>query len=146
VTSLMLLTVLTLLSVSVMSTSRLQMTMAGNTQMTQNAFQLAQSANDRFIIRALNNADCPNDLNPGFCNIGSTKITKMKGFMETTNSFKELIPRCPPIPGKEASAELFNAFHFEAVSTGKMGSDAGNPVGQAAQRQGWFVCRSSGKG
>jgi len=142
VTSLMLLTVLTLLSVSVMSTSRLQMTMSGNTQVSQNAFQLAQTAADRFIARALNNANCPNDVNPGFCNIEVEKKTSMYGTMELTNTFTEFVEGYCPVDSGGTSIGKFNTFYFEAVAEGKTTEGRG---GHAIQTQGWYVCRNSGK-
>lgn len=139
VTSLMLLTVLTLLSISVMNTSRLQMAMAGNVQVSENAFQLAETANDAFLARALNDGNCINDLDPGECNINNENITSMNGNRSTTNRFVEYVDSCPPVAGKGFSWGATAAFHFVAESEGTTNVRGGS----AKHTQGWYVCRAN---
>ena len=133
VTSLVMLTVLTLLSISVMSTSRLQMTMAGNAKVASNAFQLAENANDTFLARALDDSSCINDLNPGACDIVNEPIVSMGGTRSTSNRFVETIDGCP---GKGSSWDDSKAFHFVAESTGN--ADARGGI--ATHTQGWYYC------
>ena len=137
ITSLVLLTVLTLLSISVMSTSRLQMTMAGNAQVATNAFQLAENANDTFLARALDDSACIDDLNPGTCDIVNEPIAGMNGTRSTSNRFVEYIDNCPTDPGKGNSWNSTAAFHFVAESTGTADARGGT----ATHTQGWYVCR-----
>ena len=133
ITSLVLLTVLTLLSISVMSTSRLQMTMAGNAQVASNAFQLAESANDTFLARALDDKACINPQNQGACDIVNEQIVGMSGTRSTSNRFVERIDGCP---GKGSSWDDSQAFHFVAESTGN--ADARGGI--ATHTQGWYYC------
>lgn len=139
VTSLVMLTVLTLLSISVMSTSRLQMTMAGNAKVASNAFQLAENANDTFLARALDDSSCINDLNPGACDIVNEPIVSMGGTRSTSNRFVEYIDNCPADPGKGNSWGSTAAFHFVAESTGTTDARGGT----ATHTQGWYVCRAN---
>jgi Tfp pilus assembly protein PilX len=139
VTSLMLLTVLTLLSISVMSTSRLQMTMAGNVQVHANAFQLAETANDAFIAGAINRAACINDQNPGNCNVVDLRVDAMKGSRSTENRFVEYIEKCPVVSGSANSWNAMAAFHFVAESNGTTDVRGGT----ASTTQGWYVCRAN---
>ncbi len=139
VTSLVLLTVLTLLSISVMSTSRLQMVMAGNVQVQANAFQLAETANDAYIANAINNASCINDQNPGLCDVADEPVNVMHGSRSTSNRFVEYIEKCPVVSGAGNSWKTMAAFHFVANSTGTTDSRGGT----ATNTQGWYVCRAN---
>lgn len=142
ITSLMLLSVLTLLSVSVMSTSRMQMSMTANVQNNENAFQLAQSAGDRYVSAVWKDANCVNDQVPGVCDFSNQKIThggKEIGTISATNVYSDLIEKCPTTgPGDEYTLGTFQSFHFEVSANGTTNSARG---GESVQRQGWFVCR-----
>jgi hypothetical protein len=139
ITSLVLLTVLTLLSISVMSTSRLEMTMASNVQTSNNAFQLAESAADTLIARAIDNTTCINDLNPGICDIGDENISDMSGTRSASNRFIEYIDNCPVTPQKGNSFNSTAAFHFVAEAAGTSDYRGGT----ATHTQGWYVCRAN---
>jgi len=138
VTSLVLLTVLTLLSVSVMSTSRLQMTMAGNVMVSESAFQLAETAHEKYIATAINNPDCIDDQKAGFCNIAKEKVDALFGYRSLENEFVEYIAKCPPRKdGKNDSLGTLGSFHFAAVASGETTARGG----VATHTQGWHVCR-----
>ena len=139
ITSLVLLTVLTLLSISVMSTSRLQMTMASNVQTSNNAFQLAESAADTFLAQALDDATCINDLNAGLCDIANESVGKMNGTRSASNRFVEYIDNCPVVAQKGNSYNATAAFHFMAEASGV----ADTRGGTATHTQGWYVCRAN---
>lgn len=67
VIGLVLLLVLTVLGISTMSTASLELSMAGNDQFQENAFQLAETGIDTTISALNNGTPVPAPLNPGVC-------------------------------------------------------------------------------
>jgi len=131
VVSLVLLMMLTLLAVSTMSTASLEVTMAGNDQFSENAFQLAETANEQFLNTTENNTLlCVNEQNPTVCDIPPTNIPEMGGAMQTTSRSISDAGSCPL--SSEGEVVRFD-FELQAV-----GTSASNAVSQ--HTQGWFFC------
>jgi hypothetical protein len=137
ITSLVLLTVLTLLSISVMSTSRLQMTMASNVQTSNNAFQLAESAVDSYMARVASDVSCFGTSTAAACDVADENVDPMKGTRSISNRFVEEIPGCQGDSGQGNSVDGTTAFHFVAEATGASDYRGGT----ATHTQGWLYCR-----
>lgn len=132
VVSMVLLMVLTLLAISTLSTASLEVTMAGNTQYAENAFQLAETANEQYMrtMRA-NTALCMNDQNPTVCDIGLTNVPEMGGSFQTTNAF---IPNGGvPCPNSGISVARFD---FQVLAAGQASDNA-----LSQHTQGWTFCK-----
>ena len=132
IVSLVLMTVLTLLAVSTMRTSTLELAMAGNAQYHEQATQLAESGIQDAISRIDNGEIALNATNGWLMTFSETIQTpggNELGRYEVTISFKE--------PGKPPSkySSSINALYFEIGSTGL--SAARNA--KAALRQGFWV-------
>jgi hypothetical protein len=132
IVGLVLMTVLTLLAVSTMRTSTLELVMAGNAQYHEQATQLAETGIQDAISR-INNGDIALDATDGWLmNFSEVILTQGGGELgryEVTISFKE--------SGKPPSkySTIINALYFEIGSTGR--SAARNA--KAALRQGFWV-------
>jgi hypothetical protein len=109
IVGLVLLLVLTLLAVSGMNTATMEVTMAGNTQFQQDAFQMAEDGIDVVIGRReyATDADrtilidgCPDDLDAGDC--------------RAVTSFEANLP----VIDDAFSSSAVEAFHFEVRSEG----------------------------
>jgi type IV pilus assembly protein PilX len=121
VVGLLLLLVLTVLAISGMNTSSLNLVMAGNTQYSQNAFQAAEAGIERSIAANDFNPD-PNIDPEKFENIAVGATAKY-----TAISTPQLMGVAQPaLPG--SSLDSFSTYHFEIDSTGtsKRGSTARN--------------------
>jgi len=131
VVSLILLMILTLLAVSTMSTASLEVTMAGNNQFGENAFQLAETAHEQFLqtIQA-NTLVCVNEQNPTVCDIPQTQVPQMGGGFQTQSIAISDVGSCPL--SSEGEVVRFD-FELQAV-----GNSASNAVAQ--HTQGWFFC------
>lgn len=131
VVSLILLMMLTLLAVSTMSTASLEVTMAGNDQFGENAFQLAETANEQFQRTIeLNSALCVNDQNPGICDIAVTPEPQMGGSFQTQSAFISDAGGCPL-----SSVGEVVRFDFESQAIGNASDNA-----LSQHTQGWFYC------
>lgn len=131
VVSLVMLMVLTLLAISTMSTASLEVTMAGNEQYQQNAFQLAETAKDQFLrTTSANTTLCVNEQNPTVCDIPETKIDDMAGTFRTTSRGVSDLGVCP-----NSSVGVVTRFDFEIQANGTAPSNA-----LAQHTQGWFFC------
>jgi type II secretory pathway component PulK len=107
VVGLLLLLVLTVLAISGMNTTSLNLIMAGNTQYSQNAYQAAESGIERSIAA--------NDFNPSAGEQKAERVTDISGF--TAVSTPQLMGMSQPaLPG--ASLDAFTTYHFEIDSTG----------------------------
>jgi len=132
VVSLILLMMLTLLAISTMSTASLEVTMAGNDQFGENAFQLAETANEQMLRQIETNpALCVNDQDDFLCDIAVTAVAEMGGSFQTQNDFIVESGSCPL-----SSEDEVKRFNFETLSTGNA---ADNAVSQ--HTQGWTYCK-----
>jgi type IV pilus assembly protein PilX len=118
VVGLLLLLVLTVLAISGMNTTSLNLIMAGNTQYSQNAFQAAESGIERAIAAT--------DFNPSAGeeqkNVAVTALAKYSAV-----STPQLMGMSQPaLPG--SSLDAFTTYHFQIDSTGtsKRGATARN--------------------
>lgn len=132
VVSMVLLLVLTLLAVSTMSTASLEVTMAGNAQYSENAFQLAETGNEEYIRTMRNNQTvCLNDQNPTVCDIPQTNVPEMGGSYQTTNAFIDNSGAlCPN------SSATVTRFDFQVQANGQ---SADNAI--SLHTQGWAFCK-----
>lgn len=131
VISLVLLMVLTLLAVSTMSTASLEVTMAGNNQYAQNAFQLAETAAEQQLRTTEANTDlCVNNVNPTVCDLPVTAVPNMAGEYQTTTRFVSPKGVC-----LNSSDQEVLRFDFEVQAIGR---SADNAVSQ--HTQGWHFC------
>ena len=133
VVSLILLTMLTLLAVSTMSTASLEVTMAGNDQFGENAFQLAETANEQFLQTVeANFSVCVNEQNPGICDIPATAVNQpgFSGTFQTQSTFISDVGDCPL-----SSVSEVIRFDFELQAVGQ---SADNALSQ--HTQGWVFC------
>lgn len=132
VVSMVLLLVMTLLAVSTMSTASLEVTMAGNTQYSENAFQLAETGNEEYIRTMRSNQGvCLNDQNPTACDVPLTNVPEMGGSYQTTNAF--LGSSGVLCPNSSASVTRFD-FQVQAN-----GQSVDNALSQ--HTQGWTFCK-----
>jgi len=133
VVSLILLTMLTLLAVSTMSTASLEVTMAGNDQFGENAFQLAETATEQYLQTVeANFTVCVNEQNPGICDIPATAVNQpgFAGTFQTQSAFISDVGDCPL-----SSVSEVIRFDFELQATGQ---SADNALSQ--HTQGWVFC------
>lgn len=137
VVSLILLMMLTLLAISTMSTASLEVTMAGNDQFAENAFQLAESANEQFLQTIDGDTlGCVNNENPTVCDIPVTVVADPNGgpnlgTFSTQSRYVSDLGQCPG--SSDGTVVRFN-FELQAV-----GNAADNAVSQ--HTQGWFFCK-----
>ncbi len=137
VVSLILLMMLTLLAISTMSTASLEVTMAGNDQFAENAFQLAESANEQFLQTIDGNTLlCVNNENPTVCDIPVTAVADPNGGpnLGTFNTQSRYVSDRGQCPGSSEGAVIRFNFELQAI-----GNSADNAVSQ--HTQGWFFCK-----
>jgi type IV pilus assembly protein PilX len=113
VIGLILLLVLTLLAISGMSTSTLELQMTGNQQFSQNAFQAAETGLDRALVSG------------NFTTAAPTVVaaSSLPGSTDTFNSRTEFNGDngITPVPAGGFSLGVstgFQAYHFDITSTG----------------------------
>jgi len=108
VVGMILLLVLTLLAISGMNTSTLELQMAGNAQSSQNAFQAAETG----IERAMSSGDY--DTN------SETPVDSPEGHFETVMRYnkKNGVTDIPEGGYSMGVGTGFKAYHFEITSTG----------------------------
>lgn len=122
VVGLLLLLVLTVLAISGMNTSTLELVMAGNTQFYQNAFQASETGIERALVFGA--------FNPS----GSTENVPASGTPEaipdTNDRDKFLATITPQLGGAPQPAlwgsswDSFSTYHFEIESTGTSARNA----------------------
>jgi len=101
--ALILLIVITILAVSTMGTSRLELRMAGNTQFSVHAFQAAQSAiENRISASSFTTAGGPVSSTHNYSSIGA-QATSVMEYLKSTDV---------PVGGFSFGAG-FQAFHFQ---------------------------------
>ncbi len=131
VVTLIMLMVLTILAVSTMRTAAMEVTMAGNAQFSENAFQLAETASEQFIRNTAGNTfACVNEQNPTACDIPQTQVPEMGGAFQTQSRFVSENGTCP----NSSDGDVIR-FDFEVQS---VGTSAGNAI--SSHTQGWFYC------
>ncbi|GFE80837.1 hypothetical protein GCM10011487_28370 [Steroidobacter agaridevorans] len=108
VVALLLLVVLTLLAISGVNSSTLNLVMAGNTQLAQNAFQAAETGIEYSV--ALNEFNPDPGLDP------ETQKDDARGFEAISKGQLCGMPQ-PALPG--SSLDSYSTFHFQIDSTGK---------------------------
>ena len=122
VVGLLLLLVLTILAISGVNSTSLNLVMAGNTQFAQNAFQSAETGIERSMAK--------NDFNPDPNLAAETLSNEEDEEDETCFSAVSEVQVCgiaqPALPG--SSLDNYSTFHFEIKSTGcaKRGASAKN--------------------
>jgi len=137
VVSMVMLMVLTMLAISTMSTASLEVTMAGNDQYSENAFQLAETGIDQYVATVRATPNCADTLLPGQCDIGSTDViinNKTIGSYQATSSFMNDFDGCPG----GYSKGIFASYHFQVQATGQTPSQGAT----SQHSQGWLVCRN----
>ena len=106
VIGLILLMVMTLLAVSGMNTATLELTMAGNTQFSENAFEAAETGIQRAIVAGNFNTLAPVTVGP---------VAVPTGTVTTVTAFvTETAPPPPPpgVPGIFSMGSAVSAYHF----------------------------------
>jgi len=130
-----LLLVLTLLAISTMSTASLEVTMAGNEQYGENAFQLAETAIEEHMGALRADGNCWNEQNPTVCDIPVRPAPAgMAGSLNTVTARTALLPACAnssePLPGE------IKKFGFQITATGTSSDSA-----LSSNSQGWVFCK-----
>jgi type IV pilus assembly protein PilX len=133
IVSMVMLMVLTMLAISTMSTASLEVTMAGNDQYSENAFQLAETGLDQYIATVAVNPGCANTLNPDVCDIAVTNVTEMGGSYQAQASYLNDFDGCAG-----SSKGLLASYHFEVQATGQ----TTNQGAVSQHTQGWLLCRN----
>lgn len=112
VVGLLMLLVLTVLAISGVNTSSLNLIMAGNTQYSQNAFQAAEAGIERAIAANEFNPD-PNLAPERQTNVA---VSALATYTAVSTAQLSGAPQ-PALPG--ASLDSFSTYHFEIDSTGR---------------------------
>jgi type IV pilus assembly protein PilX len=136
VVSMVMLMVLTMLAISTMSTASLEVTMAGNNQYSENAFQLAETGLDQYIATVAANPGCANTLNPDVCDIDGPDpgvVAAMGGTYQAQATFLNDFDGCPG-----SSKGTLASYHFEVQATGQ----TTNQGATSQHSQGWLLCRN----
>lgn len=113
VVGLVLLLVITMLAVSSMNTSTVQLMMSGNKQFAESAFQAAETGINRALMAGSFNTKLVNTVPEALVSTayGRAKVASETAFEAST-----------PVPGGGFSIggdDTFKAYHFEVVSTGR---------------------------
>jgi len=126
VVGLILLLVLTVVGISGMNTATMEITMAGNAQFQQDAFQAAEDAIDLAVgTRGYNTDEVPHDI----VALGSADSDRWSETLYLCNT---------PVPRGGFTFGEFDAFHFETRATGR--GPRGAP---ATHMQGFYVIAQS---
>lgn len=127
VVGMVLLIVLTLLSVTAMQTSTLELQMAGNAQFGQNAFQAAEAG----LERAMGAADLVLE--------DQIAAHDLPGTADTAQTTVSWVDATPNLRGGTSLGAGFAAHHFEVNSVGTAARGA-----TATHRQGFFIIGPDG--
>lgn len=127
VVGMVLLIVLTLLAVTAMRTSTLELQMAGNTQFEQNAFQAAEAG----LERAMGGAELVLD--------DQVAVHDLPETTDTAQTVVSWVDATPNLQGGTSLGAGFAAHHFEATSVGTAARGA-----TATHRQGFFIVGPDG--
>jgi Tfp pilus assembly protein PilX len=106
IVGLVLLLVLTVLGVSGMNTATMEVTMAGNLQFQQDAFQMAEDGID--IALAQRNYTTDADLTVPWTGDPNRDRNSVARYIGNTS-----------VPDGAFSAEIYDAFHFDVTSVGR---------------------------
>ena len=133
VVGLVLLLVLTVLGVSTMSTASLEVSMAGNDQFAENAFQLAETGLDLTLQTINAGAGVPPPNNPGICPPFNPAIV----VAPMNGSFQTLVCFLGDIPDLSGSSSLgkIRQYHYRNDSQATAVQNQANSL----HRQGLFV-------
>lgn len=135
VIGLILLMVLTLLAVSSMNTSSLELQMAGNTQFSQNAFQAAETGIEQAMRSGVYNTNVVNT-------VATTPVPGTAADKYTTRTAFDANTGVTPVPSGGFSLGTgtgFQAYHFDIQSTGTSSRQA-----SAVNNQSFYVVGPSG--
>ncbi len=135
VIGLILLMVLTLLAVSSMNTSSLELQMAGNTQFSQNAFQAAETGIETAMRSGVYNTNVVN-------NVPATLVPSTTTDRYQTRTAFDANTGVTPVPSGGFSLGTgtgFQAYHFDIQSTGTSSRQA-----SAVNNQSFYVVGPSG--
>lgn len=122
VTGLVLLIALTLISLTGMHTTAMELAMAGNTQFAQNAFQAAETGIERAMAGAVLTTD------------PQVATHDLPGTQDTAQTSTTWISATPNLQGGTSLGVGFAAHHFEVVSVG-----ASARAASSTHRQGFFI-------
>jgi hypothetical protein len=120
VVGLVLLLVLTVLGVSGMNTATMELTMAGNAQFAQDAFQMAEDGIDIVLARELYGTGAPTTLPFDGTPVDRSAVTT---YLDGLNTM------APGFSGSD-----IEAFHFNVVSVGR-----GPRTGTSVHRQSFYL-------
>lgn len=146
ITALVFLIILTVLGLSTMTTSRLEVRMAANTQFAHQAFQAAESGIAQVLADLGENGASSNLLNTtgGVVSGGShffnedavngTFVNDGKKYRERATITVEFRPPVGKLVEGVSLGSSFSAYHFGALSTGE--SSAG---GESVHVQGFYI-------
>ena len=123
IVGLVLLLVLTVLGVSGMNTATMEITMAGNAQFHQDAFQMAEDAIDNAVGRELYSTAGPRNVVP----FGGGRAVDRQAVINYTEV-------TTPIPDSVNSVDGMQAYHFDILSTG-----VGPRTGTSVHTQAFYV-------
>lgn len=125
VIGLVLLMVLTLLAVSGMNTATLELTMAGNTQFSENAFEAAETGIERTLEAGNFTTVAPVIVGPIAVGTGTVQT------VTTFNAETDPPPPPPGVPGIFSMGSSVSAYHFTINSVGQAerGATANNTQG-----------------
>lgn len=137
VVSLVLLLVLTVLAISTMNTASFELAMAGNTQYSQNAFQLAETGIDTNIQNINNGAAVPA---PGVTNcpvVGTIALGAPVAIAVLSGSFQIGTGYCGEAPDLSGGSSLgkINQYHYRTDAQGLTQTRGATSL----NRQGFFV-------
>ena len=133
VVSMILLMVLTVLAVSTMSTASLEVTMAGNDQFQENAFQLAETGIGRHMADITTNAGkCTGENDANDCDVENQAVQGMGGNYTTVSRYVNRT-LCP---SPSSLGEIYG-YNFEVTSTGETNATGAS----SAHTMGWYICR-----
>lgn len=133
VVGLILLLVLTVLAVSGMSTATFELTMAGNTQYSENAFQNAETGIEVALDRGGWNTLAP--IPQPLVGVDMSGDGVADGFYESETTFTATTA---PFDGA-FSIGSFSAYHFDIDSTGRAQRNA-----ESTHTQGFYIIGPSG--
>jgi len=133
VVGLVLLLVITMLAVTSMNTSTVQLMMAGNKQFSESAFQAAETGINRALLAGSFNTKVATVVPEALV---STEYGRAKVRSQTTFKARTAVPSGGFSIGGD---DTFNAYHFEVVSTGRA-----ERASTSRHRQSFFVVGPGG--
>ena len=138
VVGLVLLLVLTVLGISTMSTASLELSMSGNDQFAENAFQLAETGIDVAFANLNAGVGVPPPLNPGICPPFNAPVAdaQMGGSVSTRLCFSGDIP---DLSGSSSIGKI-RQYHYQVDSQAVAFGGANTQNGASSlHQQGLFI-------